>query len=159
MRGYTLEQLESRGANAANYVGCVNCRLHWHRRVFERHFNPGPETLSSKEIEIIHPTWARFLDFLAESAVKKWYSDDEDRRRRGEPAKASTAPPTRLETENAMPTTHILTVDEAVQPLGLSRDEIMAEFERRAVPFEVQVPRAPSRRGKRRTTEGSRRPP
>lgn len=148
MRGYTNEQLEAKGLNVANYVGCLNCRLHWHRRVFEKHFNAPTKEPPGEAIEIIHPGWAAFLDFLAESAVKRWYADEQERLRRGEPPKLPVAT-AEVKTKSTKKAVRTLTVDEAVTQLGLSREEIMAEFTKHAVPFEVVLRSPPSRRGRR----------
>lgn len=151
MRGYTNEQLEARGMNVANYVGCLNCRLHWHRRVFEKHFNVAPPTSAptkGTQIEIINPAWERFMKFLVEGAVKQVMKEHADKIARGEPVDMTPArpPPTRRRKVNDPIR---VSVDEAVARYGFAREEIMAEFVKNAVPFEVELRSPPSRRGKR----------
>jgi hypothetical protein len=106
-----------------------------------------------REISIIHPAWDRFLDFLVEGAFKDW-KDRAEKIRRGElietiPVKASAkfdwSPHSPDEPE-------LLTVEEAVVRQGVSREEILGEFEKNKIPFEFVVPAGP--RARRKASNG-----
>lgn len=161
MPGYTFDRLMAKNANLANYVGCLNCRLHWHKRSFERHFNVGAPLKTkakSRPLAIIHPAWASFIDFLAEGAIKQWMKDHAEGARADEPIETvvRTRRPSKKETATAEHET--ITVDEAVTRYGLSREEIMADFERNRIPFEVVLPAA-RRRARRLPIDGNRSSP
>jgi len=149
MPGYTEEQLEAKRANLANYVGCLNCRLHWYKKSFERHFNVVPTTRGRKArpIAIIHPAWERFYDFLVTTAIKHTVDERAEKVRAGEPIETRIAGRETAEERKTADDCETITVDEAVSRFGLSRQEILADFERNMVPFEVTLP-APKRKGR-----------
>jgi hypothetical protein len=71
--------------------------------------------------------------------------DREERLQRGEPIeerRPDTAPRLPLSDRE------VLTVDEAAERFGVQREDILAELENNAVPFEVEIP-APKRRARR----------
>lgn len=148
MTGYAKEQLEAKGANVARYILCSNCSLYWHKRVFKRHLEPPLQTRAAqtKENAIIHPAWADFIDFLAEGAVEHFMEDQAEKLRRGEPLDDG-APKTSVEkaADAGADAPEALTVDEAVARLGISRDEILAAFEKNRTTFEVTIPAASPR--------------
>lgn len=153
MRGYSEGELRKRHANIANYVGCLNCRLHWHRRVFEKHINVAAHTrgLKRQQIEIIHPAWERFIEFLVEGAVKQVMAEHGYTLRPGERlGRHRSETPPKTERRRGEPIR--VTVDEAVARYGFSREEIMAEFDRNKVPFEVEL-RSPSSRPRATTAQ------
>jgi hypothetical protein len=148
MPGYTKEQLAARGATLSHYMLCDLCNLYWHKRAFKRHLRPAPPAAEPKEreIAIVHPSWDNFFDFLTKTAIKHWMVEAE-KMRRGESfelaapkssAKIDWPPPSADDPE-------LLTVDEAVVRLGVSREEILAEFEKNKIPFEFTVPPGPRR--------------
>ncbi len=149
MRGYTKEQLEAKGAALANYVFCSNCSLYWHKRAFQKHLRPAPNTPAPKErdIAIIHPAWDRFLGLLVDLAFKHW-EEEQEKIRRGE--RVETGPGKPGATIDWPPPSpddpELLTVDEAVARLGASREEIGSEFAKNMIPFEFIVPPHPRAR-------------
>ena len=148
MPGYTKEQLEAKGARVSHYTLCENCNLFWHKRVFKKHLVPPLQarTTKAREIAIIHPAWANFLDFLAETAVRQLMEERAEKIRRGEPIDDGTsAMPAEKAADSAAEEPEVLTVSEAVDRLGVSREEILAEFEKNRVPFEFTIPAATRR--------------
>lgn len=147
MPGYTLDHLEAKHANAANYIGCLNCGLHWHKRSFEKHFNVAPQS-STKEktrlVAIIHPAWERLIDFLVEGAIKQWKTDHTEATRGDEPIEEVVPARRSSNKKKAIDELERITVDEAVARYGLSREEIMADFEGNRIPFEVELRSPPS---------------
>jgi hypothetical protein len=68
--------------------------------------------------------------------------------RRGEPIDDGTsATPAEKTADHPADEPEVLSVDEAVVRLGISREEILAEFAKNMVPFEVTIP-ATSRRAR-----------
>lgn len=151
MPGYTNDELEAKGAKLANYVGCLNCRLHWHRRSFEKHFDVAPPSKAkSRPVAIIHPAWASFIDFLVDGTIKQLMEERADKIQRGEPIDADADAITEKRVERPTAEHEVLTVDEAVARFGVSREEILAGFEKRMVPFELHLRPPPSRQGEPR---------
>jgi hypothetical protein len=144
MPGYTKDELEAKRAKLANYVGCLNCRLHWHRRSFEKHFDVAPPSKAkSRPVAIIHPAWASFIDFLVDGTIKQLMEERAEKIRRGEPIDADDDAITERHVEHPTAEHEVLTVDEAVARFGVSREEILAEFEKNKIPFEVELRSGP----------------
>jgi hypothetical protein len=157
MPGYTKQQLDAKGRNITNYKLCESCRLYWHKRGFDKHLVAAANThatgpaLSKRDpcrrpIVLIHPALERFVDFLVETAIRSIMEESADKIARGEPVDVDASEPTVLE-RTPSPSTEepeLVTVDEAVKRFGLAREEILAEFERNIVPFEVEL-RSPTR--------------
>ena len=126
MRGYTKEQLKSNGAKLTNYILCDNCKLYWHRRIFEKHLRP----TKTRRIKIWSPAFEQFMDFLAEAAVKQWQAEVANGTYKPEPTKNAKAARVK-KSKRARPgdDDEVLTVDEAAARFGLSREEILARSE------------------------------
>jgi hypothetical protein len=83
-----------------------------------------------------HPAWASFIDFLVEMAIKKHIEEQAEGIARGEPRLASPS-----ESPAPLPKgPRALTVDEAAVRFGVTRESILAEFEKQAVPLTVRIP-------------------
>lgn len=149
MRGYTKEQLEARGARLENYKYCENCRLLWAKNVYKKHLNVRPP---APEISIISPADERFLKWLAESAVELFIKEHTETLPDGTkiPPQIVLGPEWEAVAKESKT---VFTVDEAVE-LGYSREEILAELERRREPFVVEIPaaRAGLRTSRRRSS-------
>ena len=148
MRGYTKEQLKSKGAKLTNYIFCDNCKLYWHKRIFEKHLRPPTKT---RRIEIMSPAFEEFIDFLAEAAVKQWQAEVANGTYKPEPTKNAKAARVKKSNPKRAPSDHdeLLTVDEAAARFGLSREEILARSEPIWEPFEVFIPSESRARRKR----------
>ena len=151
MRGYTKQQLDAKGAKLTNYILCDNCKLYWHRRIFEKHLRP-PQT---RRIKIWSPAFEEFMDFLAEAAVKQWLAEVANGTYKPEPTKnvkAGRVQKSKSKRVRADDDDEVLTVDEAAARFGLSREEILARSEPIWEPFEFFVPSATRTR---KTSKGS----
>jgi hypothetical protein len=138
MPGFTKEQLHAKGVTLANYILCANCNLYWHKRVFKKHLNvpPSVKTTDGPPVTVIHPAWASFIDFLLKLAIKKHMKEQTERIARGEPRVASPSESPALPPQGP----RALTVDEAALRFGVTRESILAEFEKHAVPLTVKIP-------------------
>jgi hypothetical protein len=111
-----------------------------------------PAPPKARRVEVMHPAWGRFMDFLVEGAIKAWFKEQEERRLRGEAepraavhAAADPAP------EPDADAPELISVDEAVVRFGMSREQILAEFEKHWEPFEVEIPAVQRRPRSRRS--------
>lgn len=147
MPGFTKAQLAEQALDAKNYAWCNRCRLYWHKRGIRTHKHVGaatkiivkfhiPPTPKPKKGDVvtIHPDYERFIDFLVEGAIKEWQEEQLG-------GVTSTAPPAALrapkrrrrparEPVREEPDYDVITVDQAIVRLGVSREEIMAAFEK-----------------------------
>ncbi len=105
----------------------------------------------AREVAILHPAWQGFLDFLVETAIKRSMDEQAEKMRRGEPIEA---PPAKSKRERKVRPSReepeLLTVEEAVARLGVSREQILAEFDKHRVAFEVTIPPGPRARRRAR---------
>lgn len=101
----------------------------------------------ARPIAIIHPAWERFVDYLVDGAIEAAMDERAENTRRSEPIETDIATCETPETRTTADDCERITVNEAISRFGLSRQEILAEFERNMVPFEVTLP-APKRRGR-----------
>jgi hypothetical protein len=96
-----------------------------------------------REVVILHPAHERFIEFLVDTAIK----DIIRRQREGLPEPVSSPPWPELSEDPDRNAPEFVTIDEAVKRLGLTREEIMAQFEREPpIPFEVEIPATRSAR-------------
>ncbi len=133
MPGYTKKQLTSRSANLSNYVWCKICRLYWHRRAFQKHLRP-EVPVKRRQIAVMHPAMKGFIDFLAEMLLKEILEERAERARRGEPIEKGFLA-TEATVDDDEP--ELVTVEEAALRLGVSREQILAEFG--PEPFRVEL--------------------
>lgn len=144
MGGYTKEQLETRGSRLENYNYCENCGLFWARSVYKKHLNvraPAPE------LSIVSPADERFLKWLVESAMEQFIEEHTETLPDGTKVRPHVVLGPEWEAVAKEPKT-VFTVDEAVE-LGYSREEILAQVERRREPFVVEIPAAGAGHGVR----------
>lgn len=145
MRGYTKDELEAKSAKLASYIWCNGCRLYWHNRAFKKHLSAGAGGRSSngrpkeRPVSIVHPAWASFIDYLVETSIKQLMEERADKICSGEPVEARSQPVAERDVERADDEPEVLTVDEAVARLGVSREEILAAFDKNMVRFEVAL--------------------
>ena len=161
MPGYTKAQLVEMKVETALYAWCHKCRLYWHKPGIRTRKHVGGAKVIAKfhipltpkpkkgDVVIIHPVYERFLNFLIDGAFKQWKEEQlgsvattmaRDRR--------ALAPQTRLRKASTYKKRDydVLTVNEAVAQLGLTREEIMAEFDEVMLRFEESRQRKGSTR-------------
>jgi hypothetical protein len=100
-----------------------------------------PAPPKARRVEVMHPAWEQFMDFLVEGAITAWFKEQEERRLRGEPephaadhAAVDAAPGPDPDAPE------LISVDEAVLRFGMSREQVLAELEKHWEPFEVEIP-------------------
>lgn len=156
MPGYTKAQLVEMEVATAEYAWCRKCRLYWHKRGIRTHKHVGgakvtvnfhiPPTPKPKkgDVVILHPAYENFLNFLVDGAIKQWQEEQLG-------AAASMTPPggqvparRRRQKKEAIykkPDYDVYTVEDALAKLGMTREEIMAEFDEVMRRFESTLSR------------------
>ncbi len=161
MPGYTKQQLLDRGLKRSNYGWCPTCRRYWHKAGLTRHraaghrklvveFDMPPSPKPKKgDVLILHPAWERLLNFVVDAAIVPVLERQHAQRDRPKAAEAQTrakhrqAP--RTNEPEPEPEYEVITVVEAMNRFGVTREEIMAEFDE-----VVREHRASRRKGTRR---------
>ena len=135
MPGYTKQELAREGLDPKRYRYCRSCRRWWPRRGFKVHqashqkfvvkidMPPTPK-LRKGEVAILHPAWQQFIDFLVDAAIK-------DLLRNPSRDVGDDPPVRRGKRKIKEPEAHgeLITVDEAIKRFGMTREEIMAQFD------------------------------
>jgi hypothetical protein len=148
MPGFTKTQLVEKALDPKRYAWCKHCRLYWSRRTFAKHrrsiqsgdivkidmsLMPKPK---KGDVLILNPAYERFIDALADLLVKDLLARPPAR----EADKQAKSRRMRKDARDAQPQYDVLTVDQAVARLGVSRTEIMAAFDKApGVPVEVRL--------------------
>jgi hypothetical protein len=148
MPGFTRTQLVEKALDPKRYAWCKHCRLYWSRRAFAKHrrsvqsgdivkidMPAGPKPKKGAVL-ILNPAYERFIDALADLLVKDLLARPPAR----EADKKAKSRRIREDALDAKPEHDVLTVDQAVARLGVSRAEIMAAFDKApGVPVEVKL--------------------
>lgn len=147
MPGLTKTQLIERALDPKRYAWCKHCRLYWSRRSLTKHrcsrepgdivkidMPPMPKPKKG-DVLILNPAYEKFIDALADLLLKDLLARP--------PAKADKETRSRRSRRDGRPREpeyDVLTVDQAVARLGVSRAEIMAAFDNApGVPVEVRL--------------------
>ncbi|HKY34509.1 MAG TPA: hypothetical protein VJN18_01105 [Polyangiaceae bacterium] len=147
MPGFTKTQLVEKALDPKRYAWCKHCRLYWSRRSFAKHRRsiqsgdivkidmPPMRKPKQGDVLILNPAYEKFIDALADLLVKDLLARP--------PAKAdkkTSSRRSRRDGRQPEPEYDVLTVDQAVARLGVSRAEIMAAFDKTpGVPVEVRL--------------------
>lgn len=147
MPGFTKTQLVEKALDPKRYAWCKHCRLYWSQRSFAKHersIQPGDIVKIDKppmrkpkkgDVLILNPAYEKFIDALADLLVKDLLA-----RPPANAGKKASTRRSRKETRHAEPEYDVLTVEQAVARLGVSRAEIMAAFDKApGVPVEVRL--------------------
>lgn len=143
MPGFTKAQLIDKALSVKAYAWCRRCRLYWHKRSIRTHRHVGSAKVIVKfhippspkpkkgDVVIIHPAYERFLNFLVDDAIKQWQEGQFGNAASVTPGDYGMLARQRGRAKGATnkPVYDVLTVDEAVAKLGMTREEIMAEFD------------------------------
>jgi hypothetical protein len=147
MPGFTKKQLVEKALDPKRYAWCKHCRLYWSRRSLAKHRRsiesgdilkidmPPIPTPKKGDVLIINPACERFIDTLVDLVVKDLLARPPAR----EADKTTRSSRKRKEPRHSEPEYDVLTVDEAVARLGVSKEDVMAAFEQATVPIEVTL--------------------